>query len=469
MIAYSSLPLRRLSTGAWLVLGCALRLAGLTVHSLWFDETMSVWIAANPDITDVLSRDRSPPLAFWLLSAWLSVFGVGELAARSCGAIVSCLTLAAFAVGTRSALPPRSHQLAVAIFAVSPFSVWYGQEVRTYHLVELGAVLWWVAACRLRGAPVRAGGWLAVMAIGAAVATGAHYTGAYCALGAGVVAAALAARRQWRLGALVAAATAGGSAAWTWWVVGYLPAQMAMAWGYPKAPGWRDLVEAPFRLLLVAADGMPPAVLAVACGAAALAGLGMARAALLAPGRGGVAVMALAVVFAVLLGSFLASRSWRPAFGGRYAIACEAPLVVLVAIGLTELRVARLAAWSLVLALAAVTVWHKTDDRKEGYRAACALLAQNWRPGDRIASVTGTFDGFSEAPLFAYLHGTEAFQAVVPESRLCEPAGWRRVHVLYREAFYAWPVRDRLLAAFTVVRQEALVQRVQYLCLERKD
>ena len=72
---------------AILFLALALRMFGLTYHSLWMDESVSIkWgRMATGDIlahTTNMREDAHPPLSYLALHAWIRVFGDSEASLR---------------------------------------------------------------------------------------------------------------------------------------------------------------------------------------------------------------------------------------------------------------------------------------------------------------------------------------------------------------------------------------------------
>ncbi len=67
-----------------LALGAALRIYGLTRQSLWLDEVNGVRIAEKSfrGIISELKDDVSPPLHYFIMHAWMEIFGAGELSTR---------------------------------------------------------------------------------------------------------------------------------------------------------------------------------------------------------------------------------------------------------------------------------------------------------------------------------------------------------------------------------------------------
>ena len=78
----------------------------VTTSPLWLDEALSANIAALPlgDIADALRQDGHPPLYYWMLHGWMSVFGEGDAAVRSLSGVFGVLSLPlAYEAGRRRA------------------------------------------------------------------------------------------------------------------------------------------------------------------------------------------------------------------------------------------------------------------------------------------------------------------------------------------------------------------------------
>jgi len=120
--------------------GFALRLYRLGADSLWYDETVSAFLASE-STTELIAhtaRDIHPPGYYLLLHFWTLAVGSSEFA------------LAFFSLVFGLLLIPLTYQLArllanrqvaswvALLLAVSPYHLWYSQEVRMY---TLGAVL----------------------------------------------------------------------------------------------------------------------------------------------------------------------------------------------------------------------------------------------------------------------------------------------------------------------------------------
>ena len=144
--------LRRWGVFAIFLVALAVRSYGLTYHSLWFDEVMSTFWAAKPagEIWRVglsLAQDKHPPLYYLALHGWTALFGSGDVAVRSFGAIIGALAvLPVYGIG-KTLGGVRAGAFAALLVALNPFLVWYSQEARmfmpatTFALVGMYGVL----------------------------------------------------------------------------------------------------------------------------------------------------------------------------------------------------------------------------------------------------------------------------------------------------------------------------------------
>ena len=134
----------------------ALRVFRLDAQSFWWDEVMPVAIAQLPfpQWWEPVFQDRGyPPGLYFLLTAWSSL-GVGEFYLRYVSVICGTLSVAVMAqLGARvsggkssqdngnvTTCPRRGGAFAAALMAVSPFYIWYSQELRMYAPLILATV-----------------------------------------------------------------------------------------------------------------------------------------------------------------------------------------------------------------------------------------------------------------------------------------------------------------------------------------
>jgi mannosyltransferase len=104
---------------------------------LWLDEALSVNISKLPlgKISGALRHDGHPPLYYFLLHGWMSIFGHGDRAVRALSGVISLAALPlAYRAGRRIA-GPRLGWMTVIVLSLSPFFLRYGSETRMYSLL----------------------------------------------------------------------------------------------------------------------------------------------------------------------------------------------------------------------------------------------------------------------------------------------------------------------------------------------
>lgn len=443
-----------------LALGCSLRLLGLTVHSLWYDECATVHVATAIDPLTTLLGDRHPPLSFFVFRAFIGCFGESDLSLRLLPALLSCATLCLFAAVVRRRLSPAVALLATALQAVSPFAIWYGQEVRMYAFVEFGSVLA-VLGLTSVAAGQRTRGTIAIT-LGSTIALGSHYLGGTVA--AQIVLGTFALPLDRRDRALACGGAVIGALSWAPWLIAAIPTQLQTPWGFQAKMGLIDLAQLPVRWLLIHL-GKLPSWLVLVCGALVIGGLARTLCRLRRDPNARLVftLMSTPVVCALALALVL-----PPNFSPNYLIAAAPWCLAAVAFGLGGTTRWRCIGWLLPLAAALATVLLRLQPLREDYRAACAELALALAPSDHIVSVTGTPEEFSQAPLRHYLRHLPDLDArlLSPNEarRLLEsPRSETRVHVIWRAADYALPTLTALQAAGTVVHQGPRRDRIQHL------
>ena len=129
----------------WLLLGIlllafGLRLYRLGAESLWYDETVSVYLASKsiPALVAHTAGDIHPPGYYLLLHAWTRLAGNSDFSTGFFSLIFGVLLVPlAYRLAAR-VFDKKVGLLAALLVACSPFHLWYSQEVRMY---TLGAVL----------------------------------------------------------------------------------------------------------------------------------------------------------------------------------------------------------------------------------------------------------------------------------------------------------------------------------------
>ncbi len=128
----------------WLIgvmlLALALRVVRLDFQPLWWDEGYSVFVATR-DFFNLIERtaiDIHPPLYYMALQVWLTIFGKSDLGARWLSVLIGVATIPLiYALARQLFADGRVALIAAFLLAISPFHVYYSQEVRMYGLVTL--------------------------------------------------------------------------------------------------------------------------------------------------------------------------------------------------------------------------------------------------------------------------------------------------------------------------------------------
>src|SRR5262249_32757355 len=113
------------------MLGGYLRFYHISYLSLWGDEAFSRFYyqtGLHFMWTQDLHSERSPPLYYTAIGAWIHLFGSSEAALRSLSAVASTFaTFLIYLLGVE--LLDRKHAiLAAALFALSATEIYYAQE-----------------------------------------------------------------------------------------------------------------------------------------------------------------------------------------------------------------------------------------------------------------------------------------------------------------------------------------------------
>jgi 4-amino-4-deoxy-L-arabinose transferase-like glycosyltransferase len=374
--------------------GVALRFAALGHQSFFYDEAVSARLAQEPLVDLLLGRARdrgNPPLHLVLLHLWMSVFGSGDGAVRAFSAAVGSAAIPLVHSVARRLAGPRVALAAAALFAISPFHVYFAQEARTFALATLLALISTWFLLRAVDDPGDRGAWVGFGAM-AFLLMYAHYFDAFFVLSQ--VAWLLVTR--WRERRVLARAAAALVAAGAVYAVVWLPVLWAQAtmkgnlargadsWYLHLASTplvfavgttllWKDTVT----VLRVAAA----ALAVVAFGGAALAGLWALR-------RDRDALAALLAWLLVPLGlAVLVSVAVAPLFQVRYAAYAAPAYAILAGAGLFHLSPRlRAAAAAAIVAMSALSLASYYGTLvKHDWRAVAAWLTPRLQPGDAVA------------------------------------------------------------------------------------
>jgi len=386
--------------------GFALRLFHLGAESLWYDETVSVYLARLP-LANMLAHtagDIHPPGYYALLHFWQQlttpslVHGLEFLYAwpsLAGGMIILVLT---YALGRRL-FDARTGLVALWLAAFSPFQLWYSQEVRMYTVGAALALLTLWAALRVLDRR-RSGLWLVVYAVSAAAGLYTLYYFAFWLVAVNAIVLVLLwradERRTARIGAWLAA-QAGALALFAPWLP--VAARQVLE---PPVPPWRtpwasaagffaSLAETLGALLVgqspPAQINWPWALIAAAVIAAfilwAWRSSDYAR-------RAGAALL-LTVTLLPVAQLYLVTWLATPIYHVRYLF-LYAPAFLLMPAALIAaawpvqraITAGALAVWLGASVAAAANFWLNPLYRADDHRSAVAALAANWRPGDAI-------------------------------------------------------------------------------------
>jgi mannosyltransferase len=127
-----------------IIVGALIRFFQLTRESLWFDESLSAFLASQPLQVSIQSMLQDglqhSPLFYLLLRPFVSG-GSLESSVRMLPAIAGVLAIPMIAI-LGEVLFSRSIGLtAAALLALNPFHIWYSREARMYSLLVLAAIL----------------------------------------------------------------------------------------------------------------------------------------------------------------------------------------------------------------------------------------------------------------------------------------------------------------------------------------
>ena len=396
-----------------LAVGAALRFWGLGSQSLWVDELLTLKAA---DIGGHLAV----PDVFWNIQGPLHAgvvhlvasFSQSEAALRAPSAVAGLAAIPVVYVLGRELADRLTGLAAASLIAVSPFAVWYSQEVRNYSFLILFASLATLAVWRLVAGRGRG---LVLYVASAVLALYSNLSAAFLILAHNVFALVRLARRgllrKWLLALaavfvlfvplllglgrwvasdevverVVVAPLAEddellrGGTTFSPLAVPY--AAFSMVYGYSLGPSMRELhTSSPAAAFVRRAWVVLPA------GLVALAGLAVGVRELWRRGAAGRMVLSILIV-PVASAAALALLNVKP-FNVRYVAVALPALVVALAAGVTALGRRRGAVlWGALVLLSCVSLGHYYLDptyAKEDVRAAARHVAAREREGDIV-------------------------------------------------------------------------------------
>lgn len=152
----------------------------------WEDEALSVGIASHPlsALPGVLRHDGSPPLYYFLLHLWMSVFGSGVVATHAFSVLTSTVAIPVAAWAGWTLFGRRAGLFAAVLFATNAFLTNYGDETRMYSLMALLGLI--ATAAYLHAFVYRRRKYLIVFAVAQAAMLYTHSWGIFFGAGAAI-------------------------------------------------------------------------------------------------------------------------------------------------------------------------------------------------------------------------------------------------------------------------------------------
>jgi uncharacterized membrane protein len=117
----------------------ALVLSHISTWSIWFDEAFTAYLVRFNyiDIARYTATDVHPPLYYWVVKAWTSVWGTSELAFRSLSMVFGITAIGVGFILIRKLFGKRAAVLGAWLMALSPMLIRYGEEARMYTMVAV--------------------------------------------------------------------------------------------------------------------------------------------------------------------------------------------------------------------------------------------------------------------------------------------------------------------------------------------
>lgn len=448
-----------LATAAGLMLLAAvLRFASIGDRSLWFDEAFSA-LAANRSLPDVIafanSVDTHPPLYHLVLSLWIGLFGTGEVALRSLGAVASTLAVGVTWWLGRRLGGPFVGVLGAFLTAVAPLHVLAAQEARMYPLLSLFVAASWAAL--LAAVEGRRWGWPVYIAA-TVLALYTHYFAILVLAGHAVfiVAAVPQMRQRWLASQLLI-------------VTCYLPQLPTLIETVVSGRGW------PFYRPVVGLHTLATFLGHLSFGGHIL-GFDTYFGGVRIPGAGQTAVLipflALALAgalhlrrlprslwlltgyFLIPLGLALAFSLRRNVFDPRYFSFLEPPFAILMAAGIAAASARVRPEWRRAVALGLVLAYlgfsgpalnRAYASSEWNWRGAAAVVKTGAGPDDLILLIPA----FASVPFEYYYKGKQRMEQMTPRELWDVTSGIARpdpaADAANKQAFQAYAARHRVM------------------------
>lgn len=149
----------------WLMLGggltafAAVTMGNISRWSVWFDEAFGIYLIrfSYADVAKYTATDVHPPFYYWLLKLWQSMFGSSEAMLRSLSMAAIMVAMVLLMLFVRRYFGRLAAGASMAMMAVTPLMVRYGEEARMYGVALLIVVSATILLARLSERPSRRG------------------------------------------------------------------------------------------------------------------------------------------------------------------------------------------------------------------------------------------------------------------------------------------------------------------------
>jgi hypothetical protein len=393
-----------------LLVAFGLRLVMLGAGSIWYDESVSLYLAGLdlPAMVAHTAGDIHPPLYYGLQHFWTLAAGQTEFSAAFFSLLFGLLLVALTQRVASRLAGPWAGWLAAMLVAISPFNLWYSQEIRMYALGGFLALLSTHFMMRLldgrpaASGPTRRGDWIGYVLSAAAGIYSLYYFFfllAFQNLYAGIQLLrprplpASASRPNPRPSLLLWLST---QAALLFAYLPWLPVAFRQA-TQPPVPPWRgftaplDALVESWTALSLGQSADPASFWPLLLVFLAVYALGMVALARRTAPAGGAAALLLVGYTLIPLATILEVSAVVPLYHVRYVFTYAAAFYIVLGAGLDRLGRWRGAALAIVLvafaagcALSLRAYFTDPAYAADDHRAAVRFLADRWRPGDAI-------------------------------------------------------------------------------------
>ena len=151
--------------------------------SIWFDESYSAYLIRGDfgQIWDMTAQDVHPPLFYFALKIWSSIFGTSDVALRFMSVFFGLIAIVFIFHLVKKWFGMRAASLSTIFVAISPMFIRFGQEMRMYTMVlAIAAIATYVLTLALEMAADKRGRkYWAIYAILISAGMWTHYFSAF--------------------------------------------------------------------------------------------------------------------------------------------------------------------------------------------------------------------------------------------------------------------------------------------------